>query len=256
MLNVLTGQRYKVVPKEVKAYVKGMYGRPPGAHRPGHPAADPRRRAAHHRRARPTAWSPSWTTPRPELGDLARSDEDVVSYALFPQIAREFFERRQQGDGRGHGRGRRHRRRALAQRRRSRPSRRPRLSPAASPWKLAGRASGLHGLGGPAMKLTVDGKSFRWSPGDSDSILGRRRLAFKIKRDANGSLITVLVNGKPYKVDLANGTGTAIVDGPAYQVSLEGTAGQVAPRHPRRRRLPGARRRAASRSLMPGKVVR
>ena len=30
VLNVVTGQRYKVVPKEVKAYIKGMYGRPPG----------------------------------------------------------------------------------------------------------------------------------------------------------------------------------------------------------------------------------
>jgi hypothetical protein len=32
------------------------------------------------------------------LGDLARCEEDVVSYALYPQIAREFFLRRQRGD--------------------------------------------------------------------------------------------------------------------------------------------------------------
>lgn len=29
VLNVLTGERYKVVPKEVRDYVKGLYGRPP-----------------------------------------------------------------------------------------------------------------------------------------------------------------------------------------------------------------------------------
>jgi hypothetical protein len=32
-----------------------------------------------------------------EIGDLARDEEDVISYALFPQVARPFLERRARG---------------------------------------------------------------------------------------------------------------------------------------------------------------
>jgi oxaloacetate decarboxylase alpha subunit len=34
---------------------------------------------------------------RAEIGDLARDEEDVISYALFPQVARPFLERRARG---------------------------------------------------------------------------------------------------------------------------------------------------------------
>jgi oxaloacetate decarboxylase alpha subunit len=34
-----------------------------------------------------------------EIGDLARDEEDVISYALFPQVARPFLERRARGGG-------------------------------------------------------------------------------------------------------------------------------------------------------------
>ena len=33
-----------------------------------------------------------------EIGSLARSEEDVIAYALFPQVAKEFFERRAAGE--------------------------------------------------------------------------------------------------------------------------------------------------------------
>jgi hypothetical protein len=36
---------------------------------------------------------------REEIGDLARDEEDVISYALFPQVARPFLERRARGGG-------------------------------------------------------------------------------------------------------------------------------------------------------------
>jgi oxaloacetate decarboxylase (Na+ extruding) subunit alpha len=36
---------------------------------------------------------------RAEIGDLAESEEDIISYALFPQVARPFLERRQRGGG-------------------------------------------------------------------------------------------------------------------------------------------------------------
>jgi pyruvate/oxaloacetate carboxyltransferase len=43
--------------------------------------------------------SPGWEKAKAEIGDLAKSEEDVLSYALFPQIARPFLERRAKGLG-------------------------------------------------------------------------------------------------------------------------------------------------------------
>ena len=40
---------------------------------------------------------PELDTYRKELGDLAQSEEDVLSYALFPQVAKKFFEARRDG---------------------------------------------------------------------------------------------------------------------------------------------------------------
>jgi pyruvate/oxaloacetate carboxyltransferase len=42
---------------------------------------------------------PELENARKEAGALARSDEDVLSYVLFPQVAREFFEWREAGAG-------------------------------------------------------------------------------------------------------------------------------------------------------------
>ncbi|MDN5344272.1 MAG: oxaloacetate decarboxylase (Na+ extruding) subunit alpha [Clostridia bacterium] len=96
VLNVLLGQRYKMVPGEVKNYVRGLYGRPPapinaevrqliiGAEEPvqGRPA---------------DSLAPGLEKARQEIGDLARNEEDVLSYALFPQVARKFLEDRRAG---------------------------------------------------------------------------------------------------------------------------------------------------------------
>ncbi len=96
VLNVLTGQRYKLVPGEVKKYVQGLYGRPPG---PLHPEivrdilgdAEPIT-------VRPAdLLEPGLEKMRKECADLATCEEDVLSYALFPQVARKFFEARRQG---------------------------------------------------------------------------------------------------------------------------------------------------------------
>lgn len=95
-LNVVLGERYKVIPAEVKNYVRGYYGRPPapidpeiqkkviGDEQPfeGRPA---------------DLLAPAMEQARREIGDLAQSEEDVISYALFPQVARPFFERRRAG---------------------------------------------------------------------------------------------------------------------------------------------------------------
>ena len=40
---------------------------------------------------------------RKEIGDLAASEEDVLSYTLFPDVAKDYFERRGSGTGYRHG---------------------------------------------------------------------------------------------------------------------------------------------------------
>ena len=97
-LNVILGERYKVIPQEVKNYVKGMYGRPPA---PIDPAI--KKMVLGDEEAidcRPADLiPPGLEQARAEIGDLARDEEDVLSYALFPQVARPFLERRARGGG-------------------------------------------------------------------------------------------------------------------------------------------------------------
>ena len=92
-LNVLLGQRYKVVPQEVKAYVKGLYGRPPASINP-----EVRKLAIGDEEpidCRPAdLLEPEFEKAKQEIGNLAQSDEDVLLYAIFPQVARPFLERR------------------------------------------------------------------------------------------------------------------------------------------------------------------
>jgi oxaloacetate decarboxylase alpha subunit len=95
-LNVVLGERYKVIPAEVKNYVRGYYGRPSAPIKP-----EIRQKAIGDEE--PIACRPADLIPpalekaRAEIGDLAQSEEDVLSYALFPQVARPFLERRAKG---------------------------------------------------------------------------------------------------------------------------------------------------------------
>ena len=96
VMNVLTGQRYKIILQEVKDYCMGMYGRPPAPINPDvlNMAIGDREPIAH----RPAdTLEPGWAKAKEEIGGLARSEEDIMSYALFPQQAREFFELRRAG---------------------------------------------------------------------------------------------------------------------------------------------------------------
>ena len=94
--NVLVGERYKVISEEVKNYVRGLYGRPPGP-------IDPELKRLAIGDEEPIQGRPADLLPpgyeqaAAEIGDLARSEEDIISYALFPQVAREFFQRRAKG---------------------------------------------------------------------------------------------------------------------------------------------------------------
>jgi oxaloacetate decarboxylase alpha subunit len=98
-LNVLLGERYKVVPAEVKAYVRGFYGRTPAP-------MDPRIQKLILGDEEPIdcrpadLLEPGFENAALEIGALAESEEDVLSYALFPQVARAFLERRAKGAAR------------------------------------------------------------------------------------------------------------------------------------------------------------
>ena len=96
--NVLMGERYKVIPEEVKQYIRGYYGKAPAPIDP-----EVQRKAIGDEQpitCRPADMlSPGWEKAKNEIGELAKSEEDVISYALFPQIARPFLERRAKGLG-------------------------------------------------------------------------------------------------------------------------------------------------------------
>ena len=97
-LNVVLGERYKVIPAEIKNYIRGYYGRPPAPIDP-----EIKKKAIGDEEAidcRPADLiPPGLEQARAEIGDLARSEEDVISYALFPQVARPFLERLKNGGG-------------------------------------------------------------------------------------------------------------------------------------------------------------
>ncbi len=93
VLNVLTGQRYKRVPGEVRAYVQGQYGKPPAPIKEEIIQKILGDSGAELIKGRPAdLLQPRLDILRKEIQDLAASEEDVLSYALFPPVARRFFE--------------------------------------------------------------------------------------------------------------------------------------------------------------------
>ena len=96
--NVLVGQRYKQISKEIKSYLKGEYGISPapvdqalqnrvlseaGMDAPLDCRIEDAKRTGEE-----------FAKAKAELGDLARSEEDVMSYICFPDQARTFLEGR------------------------------------------------------------------------------------------------------------------------------------------------------------------
>jgi pyruvate carboxylase subunit B len=96
VFNVLAGERYKTITNEVKLYLQGRYGKAPG-------------KVNEHLRfqaigteevidVRPAdLLKPEMTKLRAEIGELARNEEDVLTYAMFPDIGRKFLEERKAG---------------------------------------------------------------------------------------------------------------------------------------------------------------
>ncbi len=96
VLNVLSGKRWQVVPDEMKSYLRGKYG-----HAPGPISAEVMAKVLGGEK--PITQRPAElideAMPRlaDEIGELARNEEDVITYALFPATARKYFEHRRHG---------------------------------------------------------------------------------------------------------------------------------------------------------------
>ncbi len=93
VMNVLTGERYKMVTKESKGLLRGEYGQVPGEVN-----EEIRKKAIGDDEVitcRPAdLLEPELEKYRAEAGDLAKCEEDVLSYALFPQVASKFLAER------------------------------------------------------------------------------------------------------------------------------------------------------------------
>ncbi len=89
-LNVMTGKRYSVVAMETRNYVMGLYGEPPG------PVSEEMRTKVLGKKepitCRPAdLLEPGLDQARKDAAGMAHSEEDVLTYALFPEIAKDFF---------------------------------------------------------------------------------------------------------------------------------------------------------------------
>ena len=91
--NVMMGERYKTVSKEMRDYCRGMYGCPPGQI-----SDELMKKALGEEKpitCRPAdLLEPGWEKAKAEIGDLAHNDEDVLTYALFPNIALPYLKNR------------------------------------------------------------------------------------------------------------------------------------------------------------------
>lgn len=89
-VNVLTGERYKMILKEVKAYCKGEYGKAPGEIN-----EDLLKKALGDEKPITARFAdtlePAFEGTKEKLKDLTNEDEDVLTYLLFPQIAEGFI---------------------------------------------------------------------------------------------------------------------------------------------------------------------
>ena len=92
-MNVITGKRYEMLPNESVEYIKGMYGKTPGAVAPellrmilgdAEPLA-----------CRPAdLLEPEYEAMKADCAAFARTEEDILTYAMFPAVAEEFLKKK------------------------------------------------------------------------------------------------------------------------------------------------------------------
>lgn len=92
VFNVLLGERYKIIPREIENYVKGYYGRPAGEI-----GEELKRKALKGEEpitCRPADMlEPELPRAKHDLDPaLVEKEEDYISYAIFPDIALKFFQ--------------------------------------------------------------------------------------------------------------------------------------------------------------------
>jgi len=94
--NVLAGERYKTITNEVKRYLQGGYGRPPAAVN-----GELQKKAIGNEQPndeRPAdSLKPELDKLRGEIGELAKSEDDVMIYAMFPDLGKDFLQQRADG---------------------------------------------------------------------------------------------------------------------------------------------------------------
>lgn len=94
-LNVVTGERYSVITNETRELLRGGYGETPGP-------VDPELQRKALKGEKPICCRPAdllphkWDHFREELKGITESEEDILTYALFPHIALDFFKKRSQ----------------------------------------------------------------------------------------------------------------------------------------------------------------
>jgi oxaloacetate decarboxylase alpha subunit len=93
VMNVIMGERYKMVPKESKALVKGEYGKTPA------PIGDEilKKILGDEKQitGRPAdAIEPELQNVRSQMAEYLEQEEDVLTWAMFPQVAEKFFKER------------------------------------------------------------------------------------------------------------------------------------------------------------------
>ncbi len=97
VLNVLNGERYKNVAKEIKDYLHGQYGKAPAPVN-----KDVKKKIIGDDKVitcRPADLiKPEFKKLKKQYKDIARSDEDVLSLALFEQVASAFLKKKYSGD--------------------------------------------------------------------------------------------------------------------------------------------------------------
>ncbi|WP_352417868.1 oxaloacetate decarboxylase subunit alpha [Proteiniborus sp.] len=94
VFNVILGDRYKMVPSEVRNYVKGLYGRP------AVPISDVIKEkiigGEEVYSGRPAdLLEPQLEKMKNEINEYIEQDEDILTYASFPQVAINYFQYRQ-----------------------------------------------------------------------------------------------------------------------------------------------------------------
>ncbi len=103
VLNVLSGERYKTITKEVRDYVEGKYGRPPGpiSKELAEKILGPGKEPNFDIRASELADQEEWDKAVEELRALLNrepNDEEILLYILFPLQAKEYLTLRESGE--------------------------------------------------------------------------------------------------------------------------------------------------------------